>query len=41
MIYGYEQVTEETVKAKVNAPFRVMNEGEPYSDGAELSTPEE
>ncbi|MGC2652917.1 MAG: hypothetical protein WA317_04775 [Mycobacterium sp.] len=41
MIYGDEQVTGKTVKVKVNAPFRMVHQGEPYSNGAELTVPDE
>ena len=32
--------TEKTVKVKVNAPYRVVHEGEPYSNGDEVVVPE-
>ncbi|MFV8320311.1 hypothetical protein [Mycobacterium sp. 23] len=33
-------MTEKTVKVKVRKPFRVVHEGEAYSDGAEVTVPE-
>jgi hypothetical protein len=35
-----EPIAEKTVRVKVNAPFRVVHECDPYSDGDEVSVPE-
>lgn len=33
-------MAEKTVKVKVKAPYRVVHEGDPYTDANELSLPE-
>lgn len=40
MILEGQNMTEKTVKVKVRKPFRVVHEGEAYSDGAEVTVPE-
>jgi len=40
MIVEDRTVTEKTVKVKVKAPYRVVYEGDPYSNGDELTVNE-
>jgi hypothetical protein len=41
MIVEEQTVAEKTVKVKVKAPYRVVHEGDPYSNGDELTVPED
>jgi hypothetical protein len=41
MILEDRTVPEKTVKVRVKAPYRVVHEGDPHSNGDELSVPEE
>jgi hypothetical protein len=40
MILEDRTVTEKTVKVRVKAPYRVVHEGDPHSNGDELSVNE-
>jgi hypothetical protein len=41
MILEDKTVPEKTVKVRVNAPFRVVHEGNPHTDGDTFTAPEE
>ena len=41
MILKDETVPEKTVKVRVNAPYRVVHEGNPHTDGDTFMVPED